>query len=73
MKEFAFIMVGTEDALKDFQEADKSNLEKWFDEHSSSYDVGKYAKDVLDMSLLSQVENWGCYIVLTEKEYDLIR
>ena len=74
--EYAYIMVGNEDAIKEFQDLDRTNeadVEEYFDENGSSYEVGKYRKDILDSSLLGAIQNWGSYIYIDLSEYEFLR
>jgi hypothetical protein len=74
--EYAYIMVGNEDAIKEFQDLDRTNeadVEEYFEENSSSYEVGKYRKDILDSSLLGAIQNWGSYIYIDLSEYEFLR
>ena len=75
--EYVYVMVGNEDATSSFTDlgtnATDEDKDNFFDEYAHDYEVGKYRKDILDLSLLEAIENWGSYIILNEEQYIFLR
>ena len=69
-KTFTYIMVGLEQATLDYP---KMKLADWLECYHAEFEVGKYADNLLDKSLLKKIEDYGSFIFLTEEEYNNLK
>ena len=73
-KSFSYIMIGSEDATMWYSRLSESyTFENWQEEFGSDIEVGKYADNLLDKSLLKKIEDYGSFIFLDEKEYNTLK
>ena len=75
-KNFKYIAVGTEESLMIFAQLDKTDKEALTDfinEYETDYEIGKYAINLLDISLLKKIEDWGSYSILSYEEYEMLK
>jgi len=74
---YVYVMVGNEDATSSFTDlgtdATDEAKEEFFEDYAHDYEVGKYRTDLLDLSLLKSIEDWGSYIILSEEQYNFLR
>jgi len=73
-KNFTYIMIGSEDATMWYSRlSDTYTLENWKEEFGSDIEVGKYANNLLDRSLLKMIEDYGSFVFLDENEYNTLK
>lgn len=72
-KTFVYIMIASEECSMAYSRLVDGELDAWIEEYVNDYTVGKYANNLLDKTLLKNIEDFGSFIFLTEEEYKKIR